>query len=321
VIFVWIENRVPEPMFNLALFKRRAFAGAGVANLLANMGRGGLQFMLILWLQGIWLPLHGYSFVRTPLWSGIYMLPMSFGFIVSGPISGRLSDRFGQRRFSVIGMVLAVVAFLALALLPVNFNYIWFAIFTFVNGFGTGMFAAPNATTIMNGVPPDQRGAASGMRATFMSSGFVLSIGIFFSLIVIGLAARLPSALSKGLIAQGVSPSVAHHVANLPPVGTLFAAFLGFNPVGTLLGPGVLASVGKAHAATLTGKTFFPQLISGPFHFGLVIAFSAAAAFCAVAAIASWWAGNCGDTTGAEPAKMVIEPEGMNDEGMAVLGA
>jgi len=296
-LFAWIETRVAEPMFHLSLFKVRAFAGAGTANLLANMGRGGLQFMLILWLQGIWLPMHGYSFERTPLWSGIYMVPMSIGFLISGPVSGRLSDRYGQRAFATAGMVVAAASFIALIALPVDFPYGLFALLTLANGIGVGLFAAPNTTTIMNGVPADQRGVASGMRATFMNSGFVLSIGIFFSLMVAGLASRLPATLQRGLVSQGVSPAVARHVANLPPVGTLFAAFLGYNPVGTLLGPKVLASVGSAHARVLTSKTFFPSLISGPFHFGLVIAFSASAVLCAAAGVASWWAGNCGQTT------------------------
>jgi EmrB/QacA subfamily drug resistance transporter len=295
-LFVWIETRVPEPMFHLSLFKIRAFAGAGLANLVANMGRGGLQFMLILWLQGIWLPLHGYSFEQTPLWSGIYLVPMSIGFLVAGPLSGKLSDKHGQRSFCVAGMVLAASSFFVLLTLPVNFSYPWFALLALANGIGVGLFSAPNTTTIMNAVPADQRGVASGMRATFMNSGFVLSIGIFFSLMIVGLAARLPPTLSKGLMSEGVPSSVAHHVAALPPVGTLFAAFLGFNPMKTLLGTRVLTAVGPARAATLTGKTFFPGLISGPFHFGLIIAFSAAGCLCAAAAIASWWAGSSGGT-------------------------
>jgi MFS family permease len=221
---------------------------------------------------------------------------MSIGFLVAGPLAGKLSDRYGQRGFSTAGMVVAAASFIALMQLPINFEFSWFAFLSFANGIGVGLFAAPNTTTIMNGVPADQRGVASGMRATFMNSGFVLSIGIFFSLMVAGLASRLPSTLSRGLVAQGVSPSVAHHVANLPPVGTLFAAFLGYNPMRTLLGPQVLASVGTKHASILTGKTFFPSLISGPFHFGLVIAFSASAGLCALAAVASWWAGNCGES-------------------------
>ncbi len=292
IAFCVIETKVAEPMFHLGLFKIRAFLGAGAANLFSNMGRGGLQFMLILWLQGIWLPLHGYSFASTPLWSGIYLVPMSVGYLASGPLSGKLSDRWGQRWFSTVGMFAAAVTFLLLLFLPVNFPYPLFALLVFLNGAGTGLFSAPNTTTMMNAVPPDQRGAASGMRATFMNSGFVLSISLFFSLMIIGLAATLPHAMSSGLQAQGVPASVAHRVASLPPVGTLFAAFLGYNPMGTLLGPHVLAHVGAVHAATITGKTFFPSLISGPFHHGLIVAFSASAALCALAGLASLWAGD-----------------------------
>lgn len=291
-LFAWIETRMPEPMFRLSLFRIRAFLGAGVANLLSNMGRGGLQFMLILWLQGIWLPLHGYSFASTPLWSGIYLVPMSVGYLLSGPLSGRLSDRHGQRWFSTVGMLGTAATFLTLLFLPVDFPYAWFALLVLLNGVFTGLFSAPNTTTMMNAVPPDQRGAASGMRATFMNSGFVLSISIFFSLMIVGLASTLPSAMSQGLLAQGVPSDVAHRIASLPPVGTLFAAFLGYNPMGTLLGPSVLHHIGPSHAAVVTGKRFFPSLISGPFHHGLLVAFSASAALCALAGIASWWAGD-----------------------------
>ncbi|HEY7947259.1 MAG TPA: MFS transporter [Acidimicrobiales bacterium] len=292
VLFVWIETRVPEPMFRLSLFRIRAFAGAGLANLLSNMGRGGLQFMLILWLQGIWLPLHGYSFQSTPLWSGIYLVPLSIGYLASGPLAGRLSDRYGQKWFSTVGMFGAAATFVVLLLLPVDFSYPSFALIVLLNGIFVGLFSAPNTTTMMNAVPADQRGAASGMRATFMNSGFVLSIGIFFSLMIVGLASTLPAAMAHGLSAQGVPAAVAHRVASLPPVGTLFAAFLGYNPIRTLLGPHVLARIGSAHAATVTGKSFFPSLISGPFHHGLVIAFLASAGLCAAAGLASLWAGN-----------------------------
>jgi MFS family permease len=291
-LFTWIEGRVEEPMFHLGLFRIRAFLGAGTANLLSNMGRGGLQFMLILWLQGIWLPLHGYSFASTPLWSGIYLVPMSIGYLLSGPLAGRLSDRLGQRWFSTIGMIGTAATFIVLLFLPVNFPYLVFASLVLANGVFTGLFSAPNTTTMMNAAPPDQRGAASGMRATFMNAGFVLSISLFFSLMIIGLSSTLPHTMSSGLIAQGVPPSVAHRVADLPPVGTLFAAFLGYNPMGTLLGPHVLAGLGSAHAAAVTGKAFFPSLISGPFHHGLIVTFTASAALCALAGLTSWWAGD-----------------------------
>jgi MFS family permease len=292
-LFVVVETRVSDPMFHIDLFRIRSFLGATVASLFASMGRGGLQFMLILWLQGIWLPLHGYSFDSTPLWAGIYLVPMSVGFLATGPISGRLSDRFGQKWFSTLGMVAASVTFVLLLVLPVNFPYPAFAVLILVNGLGVGMFSAPNTTTMMNSVPPEDRGAASGMRATSMNSGFVLSIGIFFSLMIVGLSAHLPEALSHGLAAQGVPEATAARVASLPAVATLFAAFLGVNPMRQLLGPHVLHQIGPAHATVVAGTSFFPTLISGPFHQGLEIAFAASAALCGLAAAFSWWAGDC----------------------------
>jgi len=314
VVFVVVEARARAPMLDLSLFKVRAFTGAGVANLLSNMGRGGLQFMLVLWLQGIWLPLHGYSFASTPLWSGIYMVPLSAGYLASGPLAGRLSDRYGQRWFSTVGMLGAAATFIALLFVPINFHYPLFATLILVNGVFVGLFSAPNTTTMMNAVPADQRGAASGMRATFMNSGFVLSIGMFFSLMIVGLAATLPHAMLHGLEAQGVPASSAQRVASLPPVGTLFAAFLGYNPMGTLLGHHVLAHIGAARAAVVTGKRFFPSLIAGPFHRGLVVAFSASALLCAAAAVASVWAG---DPTEPPPAA----PAAPAEAAMAAVGA
>ncbi|MCU1524961.1 MAG: transporter [Microbacteriaceae bacterium] len=288
VAFVILELRVTDPMFNMHLFRIRAFVWGNFAGLLASIGRGGLQFMLIIWLQGIWLPLHGYSYESTPLWAGIYLLPLTIGFLVSGPISGTLSDRFGARTFATGGLVLVAVTFVALLLIPVNFEYWMFAIITFLNGIGSGMFAAPNRTAIMNSVPANQRGAASGMTGTFQNAGNSLSIGIFFSLMIAGLSATLPSALRAGLTANGVGTAVANQVAATPPVGSLFAAFLGYNPIASILGPtGVLKSLSPANAATLTGKTFFPQLIANPFHTGLVIVFIAAAIMSVIGAVAS----------------------------------
>jgi MFS family permease len=292
-LFALVESRVVDPMFHIQLFRIRSFLGATVASLLASMGRGGLQFMLILWLQGIWLPLHGYSFESTPLWAGVYLVPMSIGFLASGPISGKLSDRYGQRWFSTLGMAAAAATFVLLLVLPVNFPYPVFALLILVNGLGVGMFSAPNATTMMNSVPAGDRGAASGMRATSMNSGFVLSIGIFFSLMIVGLSSGLPSAMSHGLASHGVPAATAARVAGLPAVATLFAAFLGVNPMRQLLGPHVLHQVGTAQANVITGKSFFPSLISGPFHSGLEIAFAASAVLCGLAAAFSWWAGDC----------------------------
>jgi len=286
--FCVIETRVTQPMFDLRLLRIRAFATGNAATLLASIARGGLQFMLIIWLQGIWLPLHGYSYQDTPLWSGIYLLPLTAGFIVSGPLSGWLSDKHGARAFASGGLLLSAAAFFGLLLVPTNFRYLEFAVLVFFAGAGMGLFAAPNTTAIMNSVPPRQRGAASGMLATFQNSGFVLSIGIFFSLMIAGLASSLPTTMTRGLTAQGVPFAIAHKIGSLPPVGSLFAAFLGYSPVRELLAPtGILNHLPPGHAALLTGKTFFPQLIAQPFHHGLVIVFSMAIAVLVVAAAAS----------------------------------
>jgi MFS family permease len=244
--------------------------------------------MLIIWLQGIWLPLHGFDYTETPLWAGIYMLPLTAGFLVAGPLSGHLSDRFGSRGFATAGLVLVVLSFLGLLAVPVDFSYPVFAVLLVVSGIGQGMFSAPNTSAIMSSVPPEQRGVASGMRSTFQNSGMSLSIGVFFSLMIAGLASTLPATLTAGLEGQGVPASVADKLAHLPPVSTLFAAFLGENPIGHLLAPtGVLHTLPAANVATLTGNRFFPELVSGPFHHGLVTVFTAAACMAAVAALTS----------------------------------
>ena len=294
VAFGIIESRVAEPMFPLKLFRNIAFTSGNAANLLASVARGGLQFMLIIWLQGIWLPLHGYSYASTPLWAGIYLVPMTIGFLAAGPLSGYLSDKFGPRLFASGGLLVMAASFVGLLLLPGNFSYPYFAVLIFVNGLGGGLFAAPNTSLIMSSVPANMRGAASGMRATFQNAGQVLSIGVFFSLMVAGLANSLPATLSGGLTAQGVPAQTADTIAQLPPVGTLFAAFLGYNPIGELLGPQVLGALPPANAAKLTGLQFFPQLISGPFHDGLVIVFWLAIAMALVGAAASLLRGRPG---------------------------
>jgi MFS family permease len=287
VAFCLVELRVDSPMVDLRLFRSASFGMGNLAGLMSSVGRGGLQFMLIIWLQGIWLPLHGYDFESTPLWAGIYLLPVTVGFLVAGPVAGSLSDRFGARPFTVGGMLLMAASFIALLLIPVNFDYWVFAILVFLNGLGGGIFTAPNTAAIMSSVPAAQRGAASGVRATFFNAGSSLSIGIFFSLMIVGLANSLPSAMSSGLQAQGVSASVAQDVAHLPPVGSLFAAFLGYNPIEELLAPSGALHQPGVNAEELTGQTFFPQLITGPFHSGLTVVFVAAAVMMLIGAAAS----------------------------------
>ncbi len=286
LVFLAVETKVAEPLFRLSLFRIRAFAAGNLANLMLALGRGGMQFILLIWLQGIWLPLHGYSFAGTPLWAGIYMVPLTIGFLLSAPLSGILSDRWGQRAFTVGGAILTAGSFAALMALPVDFPYWQFALILAFNGFSSGLFASPNRAEIMNSVPASQRGAAGGVIATFQNAAFVLSIGIFFSLIVAGLSGSLPSTMSRGLIAQGVPAVAAHQVASLPPIAVLFAAFLGYNPMRQLLSP-LLSHMPASHAAYLTGRQFFPHLITSPFHSGLAVAFWFAIAANLIAAVAS----------------------------------
>jgi MFS family permease len=288
IAFVVIESRVAEPMIRLSLFRIRAFSAGNTATLAAALAQGGLQFMLIIWLQGIWLPLHGYDYADTPLWAGVFMLPLTAGFLVAGPAAGALSDRFGARGIASVGMLLFGLSFVGLLLLPINFSYWAFALLIALNGIGSGMFAAPNTSAIMGSVRPGERGVVSGMRATFQNSGTALSIGVFFSLMVVGLAHSLPTALTSGLQGQGVPHAVASQVAVLPPVSTLFAAVLGVNPLEHLLAPsGVLTHLPPENTATITGREFFPDLISGPFHQGLTVVFGVSVILALLAGIAS----------------------------------
>jgi MFS family permease len=308
LIFAFVETKVAEPLFRLSLFRIRAFTAGNIANLMVALGRGGMQFMLIIWLQGIWLPLHGYSFSQTPLWAGIYLVPLTIGFLVSAPLSGFLSDRFGAKAFTTGGALLTALSFFFLLFLPVDFPYGLFALIIALNGFGSGLFASPNRAEMMNSVPANQRGAAGGMIATFQNTAFVLSIGIFFSLMVAGLSSKLPSALSGGLIGEGIPASAAHQISHLPPIGVLFAAFLGYNPMKQLLGP-LLNHLPAGHAAYVAGREFFPHLITTPFHDGLGVAFAFAIAANVIAAFASLLTGR---------RKRAGQPESLGSELAAV---
>jgi MFS family permease len=326
-VFCVIETRVEHPMFHLDLFRIRAFAAGNLASLLASIGRGGLQFVLIIWLQGIWLPQHGYDFSQTPLWAGIYMLPLIVGFLLAGPLSGVLSDRYGARPFATIGMLLAAISFVLLEQLPVNFSYAPFALVLLLNGIGMGLFASPNRAAVMNSLPPGQRGTGGAMSITFQNSAMVLSIGIFFSLMIVGLSAHLPNALHDGLLANGVPVADATRIAHLPPVASLFAAFLGVNPVKQLLGPSLLHQLPAHHVATLTGRSFFPHLMTTPFASALSTAFTFAFIACLVAAAASWLSGGKyyhredQNRTGAEAARADLARDVPARSGVPPLGA
>jgi MFS family permease len=285
--FIYVEQHVPEPMFRLELFKIRMFTAGNIAGFLAALARGGLNLMIIIWLQGIWLPLHGFSFEDTPLWAGIYMLPLTIGFMIMGPISGYLSDRYGARIFSTAGMLVTGVGFVGLLLIPTNFVYFTFAIAILIIGMGMGMFVSPNTTAIMNSVPAEHRGASSGMRATFQNTANTISITWIFTMVTIGLASHLPAAMYQGLTGAGIPSDVANRVANLPPTGALFAAFLGYNPMKSILPAAALQQLPAASQAFLLSKTFFPNLIAGPFDFGLRLAFSISVLLALISAVAS----------------------------------
>ena len=292
ILFGWVETRVAQPMFRLDLFRIRAFTAGNIAGLLAALGRGGIQFMLIIWLQGIWLPQHGFGFSQTPLWAGISMVPLTIGFLIVGPLAGALSDRYGARLFATAGLIVSGASFMLLELLPINFSYVWFAVLIFMFAVGMGLFFSPNQAAVMNSLPPDQRGAGAGMLNTFQNSATVLSMGLFFTIVTLGLADHLPASLYRGLVNAGVAPPAAHLVANEPPIGSLFSAFLGYNPIKELLGPtGALDHLSPHQLAYITGRSFFPKLIEQPFASGLHLAFTFAAIATVVAIVASAFRG------------------------------
>ena len=311
--FVWIESRVSDPMFHLELFKIRMFAAGNLSGFLSSLARGGLQFMLIIWLQGIWLPLHGVSYADTPLWAGIYTMPMMVGFMLSGPASGWLSDRLGARALATGGMLISMSGFLLLTLLPGDFNrWVFFALLLFM-GTGMGLFAAPNTTSIMNAVPPQMRGAASGMIGTFQNAGMLVSMAVFFSILTVGLAARLPGVMYQGLTANGLPAVLARGISHLPPIGVLFAAFLGYNPMRSLVPGQVAAHLSPHTQAVLFGKTFFPHLIMPAFMSGLHDVFYVSAALALIAAIASLLRGEryvYGEGDGAATRSRSAQPNG-----------
>jgi MFS family permease len=291
--FPFVEQRVKDPMFRLDLFKIRLFSAGNFAGFLASVGRGGVQIMLIILLQGIWLPLHGYSYQSTPFWSGIYLTPMLVGFVIMGPLSGRFSDKHGARLLATLGMVITAGSFLALSILPYNFPFLPFAAILFIMGLGGGMFVSPNVASIMSSVPGKDRGVASGMRATLQNIGQTISLAIFFTIVLAALSTSLPGALS-GAVESAGAPQLSSYFSNISPTGALFAAFLGYNPVGAILNalpPSVVGAIPSATVTTLTGNVFFPTAIAPAFMSALQDAFYIGAALSIIAAIASYLRG------------------------------
>ena len=287
--FPFIEKRVEQPLFNLDLFKNREFATANIATFLSSISRGGVMVMLVVLLQGIWLPLHGYSYDSTPFWAGIFMLPMSIGIALTGPLSGWLSDKHGARVLATTGMVITGIAFLIFTLLPSNFEYLPFAIILLVLGIGNGIFMSPNMASVMNSCPPEHRGAASGMRSTLQNCGQTISQAIFFAIIIISLNTTLPAALTTAVSNTGASPQIASAFSHTPAAGALFGAFLGYNPIGTMLKSmgSIAAGLPQSTLNVLEGQTFFPNAIASPFMTALTTAFIFAAVLCFLAALFS----------------------------------
>lgn len=289
IAFPFIEKHVRYPMFKLSLFRIRAFAMGNFASLLSAMARGGVMIMLIILLQGIWLPLHGYNYSVTPFWAGIYMIPMTAGFMIMSPIGGKLSDKYGAKHLATIGMIIVAATFYGLITLPYDFSYIPFAMMLFVMGVGNGLFAAPNSAAIMNSVPPETRGASSGMRATLMNTGMTISIGMFFSIVIITLSGSLPSAFSTSLTNLGAS-NLVPYFTHIPPTSALFSAFLGYNPVQTIIiQSGV--NVNSSLYQTLTSNTWFPHAIASAFMGALHMAFFIGMGLALLAALTSYMRG------------------------------
>jgi MFS family permease len=262
-------------MFRLELFRRRAFAAGNFASFLASISRGGVMLMLIILLQAIWLPLHGIAYEDTPLWAGIYMLPMTAGFILMGPLSGWLSDRYGARGFSTLGMLVSAVVFLALTTFPYNFDYVSFALALFVMGLAMGMFASPNTASIMNSVPPESRGSAAGMRSTLQNSGSTIGLSLLFTITLVALSGSLPHSVNAALVNAG-APQLASVFDQIPPTTALFAAFLGYNPMQTVLSQlpsSITGSLSSQTRTILTGMKWFPEAIAPAFMSSLTVAF------------------------------------------------
>ncbi len=268
VIFIFIESKVEYPLFNLKLFKIRAFTFGNFAGFLSSLGRGAIMFLVVIWLQGIYLPLHGYSYSSAPFWAGIYMLPMMAGFISLGPIGGYLTDKYGARLFATLGMVIIAISLFLLTTLPYDFNLIEFELILLLNGIGSGLFASPNTTAIMNSLPPEYRGAGSGMRTTFNNIGQTISMAIFFSIAITVFTQNLPSSLYSLSMSLGVPAQLSKLISDIPASGALFAAFLGINPINGLP-QNLLSEVPPNVLTAISSLKFFPEAVGPSFIIGL----------------------------------------------------
>jgi EmrB/QacA subfamily drug resistance transporter len=285
--FVVVETRVRYPLFDLQLFRIRDFLFGNLAAFLFSLARGGLQFMFIIWLQGIWLPMHGVNYADTPLLAGIYTMPLMLGFVVFGPLGGWLSDRYGSRVLATGGILVAGGAAALLMTLQANFDLGLFAAYLALMGAGMGFFSAPNTSQIMGSVPADQRGAAAGMRTMILNAGMTASQAIFFTIVIASLSKNLGPALLAGAGQAGLPPDLAQRVASLPPGAAIFAAMLGYDPVSHLIPASLLATLPPGIAARVTDPHFFAGLLAQPFVTGIRVALLACVAMAVLAGVAS----------------------------------
>jgi MFS family permease len=289
IIFPFIEKRVQDPMFRVEFFKNRAFSAGSLAAFISALSRGGVMLMLVILLQAVWLPLHGFSYQDTPFWAGIYMIPMSLGFVSAGPVSGYVSDRKGARGLASGGMFLLCGIFLILSTLPYNFTYPTFAGALYLMGIAFGMFASPNTSSIMGTVPPERRSTAAGMLFTIQNTGTTVGLTVLFTEVVSALGMSLPNAMATALTSAG-APQLTPYLSTIPPTIALFAAFLGYNPMHemiarlpTLVGVHLNAQV----VATITTTTWFPNAIAPSFMDALHLALYLNAGLAVVAGVAS----------------------------------
>ncbi len=280
IAFPFVERKVKQPMFRLELFKIRAFSAGTLSGMVAGMGMMGLMFMIILLFQGIWLPLHGYSFSSVPFWAGIFMLPMTAAMGIFGPLGGKLSDKHGSRGIATLGLFIAAFALIMLVTLPYDFIYIEMAVLLFIFGSGMGLFMAPNTSAVMSSVPPESRGSASGMLTTMRNVGTTASMGIFFTILILGLTSILPGTIFSGLTTAGLGSSLSKTISSqIPPTDAIFSALLGISPmkeIVSLLPSSVSSGIPTSVISTITARTWFPGVFAPAFMSSLRIVFYSA---------------------------------------------
>ncbi|WP_291766731.1 MFS transporter [Caldivirga sp. UBA161] len=290
IAFIPIELKQESPLFNLSLFKVRPFTYGIMALFLSSLARGALMFLLTIWLQGIYLPLHGFSYVETPFWAGIYMLSMLIGTVVMAPIGGALTDKYGARIVATVGMIIVAVSLYLLTLLPYNFNLTSFELILFLNGLGNGLFSSPNTTSIMNALHPRDRGAGNGMRQTFSNVGSTISMAMFFSIAMSIFSQYVPTRIHEMALSYGLPADIASSLSKVPASSLLFAAFLGVDPA-SVLPSNLTVNLPSSIMKVLDSSTFLPNVLGPPFMMGLRISLYISIVLVAIGAVLSYMRG------------------------------